>query len=316
MNRNDKTLVKIARWYYILGLTQDEIAKRLSTTRQAVNKMINTLDKNGIISIKINGIEDYNVTLENFFEDEFELKQAIITDVYKDEDGLQEVAYTAANHIEELIESDSIIGVSWGETLSLTVRNMKYEKHQNCKVVQLIGIQDFDYKMYKTDQIALTLSNKLDCPSYMLYAPAIVDNPETKRLLMEEKAVQSTLHLIEQCDIALLGIGQLTLDATMSKKGFFDKNDLKKLHENGFHGDLCVNPIRKDGSWDNCFMHDRLVNTSMETLKNIPNVVAVASGVKKAEAILCCLKSKCITTLIVDKITAEKVVALYKQGLK
>lgn len=312
MDRNNKTLVKIARWYYVLGLTQDEIAKRLSTTRQSVNKMINSLDKKGIISIKINGIEDENIQLENYFEDKFGLKQCIITDVYSAEDGLQEVAYTAASHIDELIESDSIIGVSWGETLSLIVKNMKYVKHQNCKVVQLIGVQNFDYKMYKTDQIALSLSNKLDCPSYMLYAPAVLDNPEVKRLLLQEKAVQNTLHLIEKCDIALLGIGQLTQDATMTKKGFFNEKDLTKLHNEGFYGDLCINPIRKDGSWDNCFLHDRLINTSMETLKSIPNVVAVASGIEKAEAILSCLKSNCINTLITDCITAKVILQLYK----
>ena len=33
--------IKIAYWYYTLGMTQDEIAKRLSFTRQKVNQIIN-----------------------------------------------------------------------------------------------------------------------------------------------------------------------------------------------------------------------------------------------------------------------------------
>jgi len=35
--------IKIAYWYYTLGMTQDEIAKRLSFTRQKVNQIINSL---------------------------------------------------------------------------------------------------------------------------------------------------------------------------------------------------------------------------------------------------------------------------------
>ena len=35
--------IKIAYWYYTLGMTQDEIAKRLSFTRQRVNQIINSL---------------------------------------------------------------------------------------------------------------------------------------------------------------------------------------------------------------------------------------------------------------------------------
>lgn len=313
MDRNDKTLIKIARWYYILGLTQDEIAKRLSTTRQTVNKMINSLEDKGIISIKINGMDDNNIALESYFEDEFELKQVIIADVFAKQDSLQEVAYAAAEHITSIIEPTSIIGVSWGETLSLTVGNMRYEKHQGCKVVQLIGVQNFDYKMYKTDQIALSLSNKLDCPSYMLYAPAIVDNPEVKRLLLEEKAVQSTLRLIAQCDIALVGIGQLNMNATMCKQGFFSSREIDHLHTDGFFGDVCVNPVRRDGSWDHCFLHNRLINTSIESLQKISNVVAIASGEDKAEAILSCLKTKCINTLIIDQFVAKKIMRIHKK---
>ncbi len=52
----DRSLyIKIAHWYYTLGLTQDEIAKRLGTTRQRVNRIINSLLALGIVTITVNG---------------------------------------------------------------------------------------------------------------------------------------------------------------------------------------------------------------------------------------------------------------------
>lgn len=49
--------IKIAHWYYNLGLTQNEIAKRLSFTRQRINRIINSLADMGIVTIKVNGYE-------------------------------------------------------------------------------------------------------------------------------------------------------------------------------------------------------------------------------------------------------------------
>lgn len=52
-----RTYIRIAHWYYELGLTQEEIGKRLQIPRQRVNKIVNTLVEDGIVTIKINGLD-------------------------------------------------------------------------------------------------------------------------------------------------------------------------------------------------------------------------------------------------------------------
>ena len=76
MNRN--LYVKIAYWYHTLGMTQDEIAKRLSFTRQKVNHIINSLPDMGIVTLNIHGYERDNIELENRMEEEFHLREAIV----------------------------------------------------------------------------------------------------------------------------------------------------------------------------------------------------------------------------------------------
>ena len=76
MNRN--LYVKIADWYHTLGMTQDEIAKRLSFTRQKVNHIINSLPDMGIVTLNIHGYERDNIELENRMEEEFHLREAIV----------------------------------------------------------------------------------------------------------------------------------------------------------------------------------------------------------------------------------------------
>ena len=80
------------------------------------------------------------------------------------------------------------------------------------------------------------------------------------------------------------------------------------LREQGFVADLAMNPIRGDGSYDNCPLTERLLNADMECLKKIDNTVLVATGEKKVEAIRAALRSGCINTLITDETTARSVV--------
>ena len=55
MKRNLYT--KIAYWYYVLGLTQDEIARRLGFTRQKVNQLLSALREQDVVHITVRGFE-------------------------------------------------------------------------------------------------------------------------------------------------------------------------------------------------------------------------------------------------------------------
>ena len=72
-------------------------------------------------------------------------------------------------------------------------------------------------------------------------------------------------------------------------------------------GDLAMNPIRADGSWDSCPLTERSLNASMECLKHIKSVILVACGDSKIDAIHAAMRTGCIDILITDETTARKV---------
>ena len=93
--------VKIAYWYYTLGMTQDEIAKRLSFTRQRVNQMIHALPDMGIVSVNIHGYERDHIELESRMEERFGLKEALVaTDYGERETAVYKVANVAAQYLD------------------------------------------------------------------------------------------------------------------------------------------------------------------------------------------------------------------------
>lgn len=306
MERN--TYTKIAYWYYTLGLTQDEIARRLSLTRQKVNQIISSLVDLGIVTISIDTHERAFSELERSLENRFGLYEAIVVDDYGEEEfAVYRVASAAAQYLDETITRGMNIGVSWGSTLAEMAKKMTYHRKSGCCVIPMMGAQNMDQRMEMTDEVTRLMANKLDCSSYMLYAPVLVNHPETKQWLMQERAVSSAYERMKQCDVAFLGVGELTEEATMFTRGILTRDEVRRLRADGFVADLCMNPVRADGSWDGCFLRDRLINADMEMLCSIKNVVAVVTGRKKTAAIRAALATGCINTLIIDEKSAKLV---------
>ena len=93
----------------------------------------------------------------------------------------------------------------------------------------------------------------------------------------------------------------------MCTRNYITKEDIQVLREQGFVGDIAMNPVRRDGSYEDCPLTERLLTSDMECLKRIDNTVVVATGEEKAEAIRAVLFTGCVDTLIIDETTARKV---------
>jgi len=314
---NNKLYIKIAYWYYTLGLTQEEIGKKVSLSRQKINQIINSLVDLGVVTININGYERDNIEYECQLEEMFGLKSAVIASDYGEtETAFFKVTNVAAQYLERQIQYGDIIGVSWGHTLAETIKNMTFQKRSTCQVIQLMGAQNMEQPVSRADEIARELANKLECPSHMLYAPVVVEHEKTKEMLMREKSIRLSYELMEKCSLAVFSIGELTEDSTMCTSGYLSKEEVKKLNSEGFVADMSMNPIRLDGTWENCYLENRILSANMECIRDIPNAVVVASGAKKVQALLAALRTGCVDTLITDETTAKQIIDMNKKSME
>ena len=307
MDQEVKT--KIAFWYHTCGMTQDEIARRLGLTRQKVNAVIGSLRDEGIVTVSVRGCEREHLDWESRLEERFGLRQAIITPAYDSAAfAFYKVASAAAQHLEQIIEDGMTIGVSWGQTLAATVAEMRFSRKSGCRVIQLMGAQSMDGMSGKSDHIARLLSEKLDCASYTLYAPVLVSNPMTKTLLLRENSIRRSMDAMAECDIGLFGIGMLDTDAPMCRLGYLSETDIGRLNNDGFCCDVAMNPVRRDGTTSGCFLEERIINASPETIRQMKNAVGVASGANKAAAVMAVLRSGLLNTLVIDSALAAAVI--------
>lgn len=290
--------LKIAYWYYKLNMTQAEIAQRLNLTRQRVNQIIGKLVEDGIVEIKINGLREDNVKLESAFEQYFSLNRVFIFNVDESDDPLDLFGQEAAEALGYLIRDGQIIGVSWGVTLGAAVMKMQQKTLSKCTVVQMVGGLNSNSEMAKPDEIARTMARKLSCDYHLLYAPAMVDGLQAREVILQDNAFEETFDLIHRCNVAVLGVGELSKSSTIYQQGYLTKDRLDELIREGYVGDLVMQPFKKDGTWE---PENNVIGVSPETLAQIPCVAVMACGANKTDAVLGAINTGCTDVLIIDQ---------------
>ena len=75
--------------------------------------------------------------------------------------------------------------------------------------------------MINADHISRLLARKFGGSSESLYAPAYVENPQLRDLLLQNGTIKDTLDRARKADIALVGIGDMNEDSYMVKLGWF-----------------------------------------------------------------------------------------------
>ena len=124
--------------------------------------------------------------------------------------------------------------------------------------------------------------------------------------LRHEASVMELSRMTALAQMTVVGVGAMHESATIFKSGVLNNNDFLYLSMQGAVGDLLSHFFDKEGKLLNTPIEERLISTPLETLKSLKNVIGVAAGDSKVEAIHAALKGQYLDVLITDDRTAEK----------
>ena len=96
----------------------------------------------------------------------------------------------------------------------------------------------------------------------------------------------------------------MSKNATTLKSGILSKNDLLYLKLKGAIGDILCHFIDKDGNLVDSNIESRLITTPLDKLRSLKNVIGVAAGDDKVDAIKAVMNGGYIDILITDESTA------------
>jgi DNA-binding transcriptional regulator LsrR (DeoR family) len=118
------------------------------------------------------------------------------------------------------------------------------------------------------------------------------------------------MSFFNQLTVALVGIGSLNPSRLLGESGnAFNRTELAHLKRLGAVGDICVHFFDAGGRDVGGPLNERVIGMSLDQLRKVPRVIAVAGTLQKVEAVRGALDGKLVTTLITDRLTAEQLLA-------
>jgi DNA-binding transcriptional regulator LsrR (DeoR family) len=312
--RDKALLVRAARLYYEKGLSQEEIAKELLTSRSNVSRMLDDARRQGIVEIRIveNALRDSR--LEQRLMEILPIRSVRIARVPHGADEYAAVGTLAAQALMEQLKPKSVVAISWGRSLQAMVSQLAEAHRPDLKFVPLMGGMTEIPSGINGENLIRTLATKFNAGFATLHAPAIVRSAEARDAFLAEPTVSDVLKQAKNADLAVVGIGARGASSTSSllKAADIDPRTSKNFYAQ-LAGDLACRFYDANGSVIDEELDERVVGLSLKELRDIKHVVGIATGAEKALGVLGAINGKHITELITSSRCALALIQLQEE---
>ncbi len=291
-------MVKISWYYYMENMTQQAISDTLGIARMRVVKLLEKARQTGIVEFKISSVSEDRLSLEKKLIEKYGLQDCYIAPTNPNQEEVNNtIAKAAYVYISNKIEDNTYINFGYGDTSSKTIEYLAKNLEKQVSYVSLTGGVGYYLPHSQT--------NIFNSRLHIIPSPLIMSSKQMAEALKEEKSVKEVMDMINLASMTVVGIGSMDKDATILKSSILTQNDFLLLSMKNAVGDIICHFLDKDGNIVDNEIDDKLMNISLDALKNLKNVIGVAAGKHKVSAIQAALKGKYIDVLVTDESTAN-----------
>lgn len=203
--------------------------------------------------------------------------------------------------IDSLCEGD-YVGITGGRTMHAVAKEMKVKEKSNVTFIPARGGLGASVEV-QANSIAALMATKLGANYKLLTIPDGIGK-EALDLLLKNREVSDVYRSIERLDILAFGIGRAD---NMSEKRGMSEKVRKTVLEKGAVGEAFGHYFRRDGIE---VYRQNSVGLTLEDFLKIPEVIGIAGGRKKAEAIIAISTLRSDMTLLMDEPAAKEILRI------
>jgi DNA-binding transcriptional regulator LsrR (DeoR family) len=299
---------KIARRYYIDGVSKSDIAAELGLSRFKVARALDRARSSGLVRIEFHYDGDIDLALSVELSSRLGLRRCLVVDSPEGDDAAlrANLGRVAAGLLEEIVESDDVLGLSWSRTL-LEMRSFLREMAP-CAVVQLSGVLSRPDVDESSIDLVRDVARTAGGPAYYFYAPMLVPDAETAKSLRMQPEVARAMAKFDGLTKAIVTVG-----AWMpGQSTVVDAISLDEYEEARAAGAVCEiagMQLGADGSQINTPLSERVIGIDADRLRQVPEIVVVAYGGEKVAAVIAAVRGHLMTTLITHGSLARALLA-------
>lgn len=306
-NYDDDALGLRAAWlHYIGGLTQSEVAKRLGLTSVKTHRLIAKVVAEGAVKVTIDGDIIACVELESRLAARYGLSVChVAPDVA--EEGLPVHALGAAGacYLRNLLMTrpDITIGLGHGRSLSAAIHQLSPLEARGVRFVSLLGCLTRSYALNPHD-VMHRIAEKTGAQSYIMPVPFFANTEEDREVLLSQRGVSEVFEMAAASAVKLVGIGTVEPTTQLVEAGMITADEMNDIAEAGAAGEILGQFFDAKGQKVETHLTARTLAIPLKAGRRRDNLIALAGGRKKVQAMRAVLASGLLSGLITDERTA------------
>ena len=300
--RSSRLRLRVAWMYYAEDMTQGAIAEKLGIGRVTVTRLLADARAMHEVSIALSREIAELPRLELALEQRFGLREAIVAPLSDPAtDPTVAIGAATGDFLGGFMRPETRIGVGWGRTLHSSLDFV--EGGQADAVVSLLGgISAVEH--YNPAEFAWAFARMFKARCWLVAAPAIVDDADTKRRLIDHCGIGESFAMTDTVDAVLLSTGGLSMRATGNADPF-SASVRAELAAAGAVGNLLYNFFDAQGRLVNHPLNQRVMSAPIPALCRARERILASGGADKIAALRGAIALVRPTVLITDEVTAE-----------
>ncbi len=297
-----------ARCYYVLGESKIEIADRLGISRFKVARLLDGAREAGLVRIEIAPADGLDLDLSAQVQERWGLARCAVLAAGSAEPVELNAALgrTAADLLAEILTADDVLGLPWSRSvLAMTgyLRDLP-----PVRVVQLSGAMELPGYDASAVDIVRSAARASGGTAAIFHAPFVLDDAQTAHTLRLQTSVACGLALADEVTHAVVGIGAWA-PGLSTQYDVASPADRAMAEQAGVVGETAGVFFNNQGVPISVDMSERLITISGQQLQAIPEVLALAYGSGKAQAVQAAVRGGLVTSLVIDADLAAALLA-------
>ncbi|TCP56924.1 DNA-binding transcriptional regulator LsrR (DeoR family) [Tamaricihabitans halophyticus] len=306
-------LATIARQFYVRGKSKLEIAEEFGISRFKVARMLTSARDRGLVRVEFELPAPIDVDLSDEIRETFRLPRVLVLERAQQGGGRAEVrrriGQLAAELLTEIVTTEDVLGLAWARTVNAMTEFLR--ELAPCPVVQLCGVRagrDMRDRSVETVRRVAEISGGA---AYPIFGPLVLPDRRTAETLRGQPGIAETFDQFGKLTKAVVSIGAWQ-QGESTVYDALDSAECAEISARGATGEVAARLFEASGRPLSAGLAHHVLGITAAELGRVPEVIALAHGAAKAEAIRAVLASGIVHTLVTDAAAAKALLMLAK----
>lgn len=305
----------MARRFYLEGRSKIQIAEEFGVSRFKVARVLESALERDLVRIEIRVPAELDAERSDALRARYGLRNAVVVESPADQDhdspDPENLGAVAAGLLGELVSEGDVLGLAWGRSI-ITMANA-LERLPPCTVVQLTGVYDAGTAERGSVEAVRRAAAVCGGEAHPMYAPMVLPDAATAAALRQQTGIAAAMSYFDKVTVAVVSIGSWE-PRVSTVYDALDDTQREHYAELGVAAEMSSHLFAADGRRVGHDLRDRCITVDTDRLRRVPEVIAIAGGIRKANAVGAVLRSGLVTSLVTDTAAADHLLTRQSPG--